>query len=256
MCLKALDRLVKPIDIEVLIGKTGEALPGGSRQFGSAVTKPDNPEIAYLAKVTAGATHELRNVLAIVKESARLVEEWARRADRGEALDAGKMRRATDRIETQVQRGAQLLSSLHQLAHSLGREQETIALHEHVTHFGILCQRLARRDDLVLRLATEEQGLSVQTDPVLLHVVLLAALECCQAQLPSSGTVTVATGQAGAMAWIEFSGQASQVDAQVRTEPAEDWYRLTALVDSLGVSLETTRPGRHFRLVLPIAGAA
>ena len=46
-----------------------------------------NPEAAFLSEVTAGATHELRNVLAIIKESGGLIGDLVRLHPNGESLD-------------------------------------------------------------------------------------------------------------------------------------------------------------------------
>ena len=72
------------------------------------MSTPENPEAAFMAKITASTTHEIRNVLAIVKESAGLVEDVIHSlAPRG-LPNQDKLLRAVGRIDAQVSRGAEL----------------------------------------------------------------------------------------------------------------------------------------------------
>jgi len=75
-----------------------------------------HPEAAFLATMTASATHEVRNVLAIIKESAGLIEDLMHVCAKRGTLDQEKVARAVHRIESHVQRGADLLTNLNRLS--------------------------------------------------------------------------------------------------------------------------------------------
>ena len=78
------------------------------------------PEAAFLSAMTASTTHEARNVLAIIKESAGLVEDLVQMYGTRGNLDREKVDRALKRIDLQVKRGADLLTTLNRLAHTFG----------------------------------------------------------------------------------------------------------------------------------------
>ena len=53
-------------------------------------------EAAFIGKITASATHEIRNVLAIVKESAGLIDDLMQAAVTRGPLDGDRVLKATD----------------------------------------------------------------------------------------------------------------------------------------------------------------
>ncbi|MEJ2186570.1 MAG: hypothetical protein P8Z36_11600, partial [Gemmatimonadota bacterium] len=112
----------------------------------TSMRPPETSRAAFVARLTAGATHELRNVLAIVKESAGLVQDLLAM---GASAD-GRADKALGRIETQVGRGAELLTSLNRLAHGLDRDEDAVDLGEAVEHAVVLCQRYARQRERAL----------------------------------------------------------------------------------------------------------
>jgi signal transduction histidine kinase len=91
-------------------------------------------EAAFIARMTASTTHELRNVLAVVKESAGLVEDLTLAFQQRRPVNPDKMLQATRRIDAQVARGADLLTSLSRLART--RSSRALDLSPHVRHRG------------------------------------------------------------------------------------------------------------------------
>jgi hypothetical protein len=83
------------------------------------MSTPEDRNAAFVAEVTAGTTHEIRNVLAIVKESAGLIGDLIYAFNRRGSLDQDKLTRSLGRIDAQVARGTELLSNLSRFAHSL-----------------------------------------------------------------------------------------------------------------------------------------
>ena len=71
---------------------------------------PEDRDAAFVAKITAGATHEIRNVLAIIKESAGLVTDVIHSLGGRPLSNPDKVVRAVGRIDAQVSRGAALLA--------------------------------------------------------------------------------------------------------------------------------------------------
>ena len=85
--------------------------------------------------MTASATHEVRNVLAIIKESAGLVDDLVQVQGSHGRLDPEKIRGALDRINAQVRRGADLLTHLNRLAHTLDEDISRVEMNQEVFDF-------------------------------------------------------------------------------------------------------------------------
>jgi len=80
---------------------------------------------AVLSTEIRSAAHELRNVLAIVKELAGLIEDSVHAADPGEALSPEKVLRASGRIRAQVDRGVDIASELREIALRLSATRDS-----------------------------------------------------------------------------------------------------------------------------------
>lgn len=140
----------------------------------------------FMGRLTAGATHELRNVLAIVKESAGLVEDL---------LAAGgpagyRVPVALGRIEAQVGRGAALLTSLNRVAHGLDRPREAVSLGEAVGHAALLCQRFARQRSRGLE-AKPGGDATVTASAMGVYMALVAGMEWGLEAAPEGAVVEV-----------------------------------------------------------------
>ena len=86
-------------------------------------------------------------MLAIIKESAGLVEDLVQMYGTRGNLDREKVDRALERIDLQVKRGADLLTTLNRLAHTLDQDLSPVELNQEVEQLVRLSQRFARQKD-------------------------------------------------------------------------------------------------------------
>jgi C4-dicarboxylate-specific signal transduction histidine kinase len=160
--------------------RTPEAGTAGSR---------DAERAAFIARLTAGATHELRNFFAIVKESAGLVGDLVEVAGDRPA-SAEKVDWALERIRLQIERGTQLTDSLNRVMHGLDHPTETVELGTAVRHAGLLAQRFARRRECEIRVE-EGPEVSVTVNALDLFRTLVELMEWCVDRLPPQSVLAV-----------------------------------------------------------------
>jgi C4-dicarboxylate-specific signal transduction histidine kinase len=215
----------------------------------------ENREAAFIARITASTTHEIRNVLAIVKESAGLIEDMVRAFDGRKPLDRDKFLRAASRIDAQVGRGAEILSNLNRLAHSLDHPQDRVNLNQVVERVAFLCQRFARQGRHSVEVRPGDQELPVVVNALQLQMALFTAMECCLEQLPEPGTVTIHAGRQGEQPSVEFVSEVGEKVVTVPSTNATGWGKLAELLDSLGASVEASDAACRFRVLLPVDGA-
>lgn len=158
-----------------------------TRAEGGAPSR-DAARAAFIARVTAGATHELRNFLAIVKESAGLVGDLVQAAGPGRAANPEKVEWALDRIRLQVRRGTDLTDSLNRVMHGLDHPTEIVELGTALEHATLLAQRFARRSQCRIRYE-EGAALTVSVNALDLYMALMAVMEWCVGRLPPDGEV-------------------------------------------------------------------
>lgn len=207
-------------------------------------------EAAFIGKIAAGATHELRNVLAIVKESAGLIADIVDSSDQRGPSKPDKLMRAVGRIEAQVKRGSELLTSLNRFAHSLDHAEDEIDLDEAAQQVSFLCQRVARQGRQHVQAQPGDRGLAVVVNLLRLQMALYAAVECCLEQLPEGGTLNLHPVRDGDRAALEFNAEVEGQAVSLAPTEAAAWSRLAAVLDDLGASVEKVEAAQGYRLIL------
>ena len=207
------------------------------------------PEAAFLAAMTAGATHEVRNVLAIIKESAGLIQDLLQVSRHRSDMDEEKVQRAVDRIETQVKRGADLLTNLNRLAHTLDQDRSTVDLGQEVEQLVFLSQRFARKKGHQVSAVTETEECPLNTDALLLHMVLFAAMECCLEELPEGSLLTVEVNRLGEDPGVVYRGTRADGHPPECTEESACWETVRQLAAGLGASAQRSEDGYGIRIL-------
>ncbi|MEJ2236131.1 MAG: hypothetical protein P8X67_19675, partial [Syntrophobacterales bacterium] len=111
-------------------------------------TKPEElsrvKEIAFMGKVTASLSHEIKNTLAIINESVGLMGDLLLQDAPENWPQYSRLTELTASIEEQVQRSADIIKRLNQFAHSMDKSLVDIDLNELVQEITTLAQRFAR----------------------------------------------------------------------------------------------------------------
>ena len=219
------------------------------------MTTSENREAEFLAKITTGTTHEIRNVLAIIKESAGLIEDIVRSYEQSGSLQPDRLIRSVDRIGAQVSRGAELMSALNRFAHSLDHAQDRVDLNHEALQVALLCGRLAKQKGHRVQVLQKDQDVTLTVNRLRLQMALFAGVECCLEQLPEPGTVVMHSGRYGDIPTVDFIGEVG--DGVVLPAPTEatGWNRVVEFLDLLGATVETASVPSHFRVGFPFAGA-
>ena len=90
----------------------------------------DSREVAFFGRITAAFTHEMKNVLAIIKESAGLMEDLLALSQNAAFPHQERFVRSLATIEAQAKRGIELSNRLNRFAHSPDEAFATVDLNE------------------------------------------------------------------------------------------------------------------------------
>jgi len=112
-------------------------------------------ESAFIGKLTAGATHELRNVLAIIGESAGLVEDILQFKGAYEKFSSKFVL-----IKEQISRGQAILSALNRYAHSTDFPIQSLDVRQSLQDMAVLSQRFLRQKN--------KECFLTQVDPIII----------------------------------------------------------------------------------------
>ncbi len=213
------------------------------------MTGAENREAAFLAKITASTTHEIRNVLAIVKESAGLIEDLVRSYGKRGALKEDKLFQAVARIDAQVGRGAQLLTNLNRLAHGLDRTSEPVDLGASARQVASLSERFARQRRQTVQVRSPEAPLTATANALQLEMVLFAAVECCLEAMAEGGVVTIQPHVSGGLPAVKVTGEFDGVPAPSDPTATAAWPRLATLGEDLNATVHVVEGSCGIRVV-------
>ena len=154
----------------------------------------EDKEVAFFGKITAGITHELKNVLAIIRESSGLMGDIISISPEAIVKYQEKIQNSMVRIKDQIERGIGLTDRLNKFAHSTDETLSKIDLQEAIEQLVTLAQRFARLKHVVLTtVPPDHEGppVTLVTRHVQLQMALFASLECCFTVLSAGGEINV-----------------------------------------------------------------
>ncbi|MFV0421943.1 hypothetical protein [Oleidesulfovibrio sp.] len=153
----------------------------------------EHEKAAYMGRITAALTHEMRNVLATMRESGGLLEDMLL-LSKEDFPKRDVFEKSLARISGQAKRGMDICAALSRLAHGPDAPVATIDAAEWLDYFVFVCGRFARLKNISLAHGITPAGISFSTDPVRFQMVLFHVMDALLATLPASSTVTL-TGE-------------------------------------------------------------
>jgi C4-dicarboxylate-specific signal transduction histidine kinase len=168
------------------------------------MVETDLREVAFFGKITAAFTHEMKNVLAIIKESGGLMEDLLALSQNATFPSKDRFVRSLAAIAAQTKRGIELSNRLNRFAHSTDEAAATIDLNDILEQTVFLSERFARLKGVTLNLHPSEKALTLVASPIGLQMAVFACLECCWCFLAAGGNISVAAVQTGQEAVVSF----------------------------------------------------
>lgn len=146
-------------------------------------------EMAFLGKIAASMTHEIKNTYAIILESSGLLSDLLTLQKEGSFPHKEKFLKVLGSIDDQVHRGVALATRLNQFAHSMDEPVAVIKVASLLELVVALMQRLARRRGIELQAIAPDLDESFRSDPFRVQLVLASVIELLAEALESGGKI-------------------------------------------------------------------
>lgn len=203
-------------------------------------------EALFMGMVTASASHEMQNVLAIIRESAGLMGDLITMGRASDPRHSDKMDRAMGCVRQHVERGRNLLEALNRLAHATDEAQrERADLEACAKSMAQLGDRFARMKNAALRHTPGDRALVAKACALLVMMSVFDAVQCCLQADPKDVEFRLTVepeGDRGAIVLTPWKGAAA---------PEQYARELAATLASAGGSM--TAAGDTLRLSFPLA---
>jgi hypothetical protein len=198
---------------------------------------------AFMGRITAGVTHEIKNVLAIIKESAGLLEDLITLSKDHEPPLRDKYLRTLTRITEQVRRGVDLAGNLNEFAHSADDKVAGVDLNQAVAQTALLSQRFARLKGMTLNAESFQKTVPISTDPLAFQMLLFHAVELIMG-LVDEGTVISLKLACNHGNRVLISAEARLNESRKISSLTESplWENIQATAAELNMTVETGGP--------------
>jgi len=215
----------------------------------------EGKDIEFFGKITASMTHEFKNVLAIIKESAGLMEDITKIAPLSESRHQEKLDNALKTIKNQLDRGMELSTVFNRFAHSPDKSVTEINLANLAEQVVTLSKRFARLKHITLKAAPAEEtqpNPRISGNPVWLQLAVYTGIECCLNALGAGSVVSLASESFQGENCIRLdctdaSGDADQLPPAIKA--AQAWEELEAIMKALGGRIQWLENSSGFRLI-------
>ncbi len=205
--------------------------------------------LQFFGKMNASISHEIKNVLAIVNESAGLLEDLTGMAEQGMPVDSAKLRSIAGKIQKQVRRADLIVKNMNTLAHSIDEQEKKIDTGELLAFMAALSKRLASMQGITFEPVMSENPPEIITNPFLLETMLWRCMDffMCTAGAEKTIEVSVAANDQGID--IHFTGLQ---EPGVKQDPSFPGEMEHALASTLCGKIELNEGAKKITLSLPL----
>ena len=204
--------------------------------------------LQFFGKMTASISHEIKNVMAIINESAGLLEDYSLMAEKGMPIDPERLRVVSDRVANQIRRANGITKNLNSLAHSVDEFQKSVDIKETLELAVGLTGRFADMRSVILDFQPPSDFPAVVTSPFHLLNLIWQVLDFAM-DASGAGKRVGLTFEAGPTSVkIRFTGIEALTNVPETVFPTA---KEAALLHMLGATIHQDAEKGEINLVLP-----
>jgi hypothetical protein len=201
--------------------------------------------LAFFGKVSASISHELKNVMAIISETAGLLGDLSEMAREGTAVDPDMLASSTDSIIEEIQRGFTTIRQMNRFAHSVDTPVVSVDLMEILELTINLSGYLSFSGKMDLS-PCEGFTPMAETSPFLLQAIVYETLVYTFKHSGPDTEISISIQSTNASSWrIIFSGFTF---SEFHVFPDDTTKAMAA---SIGVIIHADRSADHLDLEVP-----
>lgn len=205
--------------------------------------------LQFFGKISSSNFHEIKNVLAIINETAGLLEDFSLMAEQGVPVGPERMKDLSSKIMKQVRRADGIVRSINRFSHSVDKPTDQVDIAEFLTFMIGLSERFAAMQGVTLKAQPSDIPLLITTAPFLLENFVWLCLDFAMKVAGAGKTVGLAAEKAeNNGVRIRFTNLDGLTESLISTFPKE---REKALPDALQAEITTDIGAKEMILRLP-----
>lgn len=192
-------------------------------------------QLSYIGKILSSLTHEIKNHLAFIKESAGLIGDLI---ESKKSLAKQDLQQSLDilrSIEDQIKKTSELCTYLNRLAHRMDKPVSTFSVNESLEELLVLLTKLASQKRISLERDFHRDIPTIYNDPATLQFLVFCVIEEKLKKLDKNGSITVKTGHSSGSIKIEVIAKGSLMETVEEGICPSEIHRL--VINQLGGSI-------------------
>lgn len=162
--------------------------------------------LSFYSKVSASISHEIKNSLAVLNESAGFLEDLTLMAKKGRELDINRLETLAGSMLKQVKRSDTIVKNMNRLAHSLDEPWIQTDLNALVDLIKILSERTTVTRGFNVTAAVSDTPIMVETNPFFLKNLIWLILNFAMNRLENAKTIEIRPEKTESNARVAFTG--------------------------------------------------
>ena len=150
-------------------------------------------QLRFVGKIIAGFTHEIKNHLAIIKESSGLIGDMIKMGKLSEK-DIPEYLEIIQSIEDQIGKAIGHFTHLNRFSHRMDTQISAFNLNECMEELIALLNRFARQKKIVIETEFQQDLPLVKNNPSMLQLLVFSLLENKISGLEKNSRIIVRTG--------------------------------------------------------------
>jgi nitrogen-specific signal transduction histidine kinase len=208
--------------------------------------------LRFIGKIIAGFTHEVKNYLAIIKESAGLMEDLIK-LGRTSVSDSGQNLEIIHLIEEQIEKANVLSRYLNRFAHRMDDQLATFNINESLEELTALVTRFANQRKITIEKDFHEPIPSISSNPSLLQFVVYSALEEKIRNLDKNSKIAIQTGVDENRVRIRLVSEGNLIEGE-GDATSIPYEVLEKIIKQLGGNI-SEKNGRETLMMLPLTNS-
>jgi C4-dicarboxylate-specific signal transduction histidine kinase len=131
----------------------------------------------FIGKMTASITHEIKNVLAVIRENAGLMEDLIAMGEKKGGVDPARIQSLAEKIGQQAMKADGIVQNMNHFAHSMDDFIADVDLGKTLDLLAALSGRIATVRGVTLKTRVPDAPVWIKTHPILLETLLWGCLD-------------------------------------------------------------------------------
>lgn len=203
--------------------------------------------LAFFGKVNASISHELKNVMAIISETAGLLGDLSEMARGGKPIDPEMLTSSTDSIVEEIQRGFSTIRQMNRFAHSVDTPVLSVDLMDILDLVRNLSGYLSFAGKTNLHTG-EGTAAMAQTCPFILQAIIYQAVVQTFQHAGPGAQLDISVQSKNESTWQILLDGFSLKDGEVFPDD-----RITRMALSIGVSISYDRGSDRLAIDVPVS---